>query len=166
MPRKEKLNMEANVNLIRRCISGEIGVCEAAREAGVGHKSIRTVANEEIAEKIEQIHTGNPDAHPLFHSDRGFQYANRTFHHKLERAGITQGMSRVAKCIDNAPMEGFRGILKRERYYGRRFTSKQELIRMITNYINYYNNRRVQRSLGALPPFEKHNLFLNLFLAL
>ena len=23
----------------------------------------------------------NPDAHPLFHSDRGFQYTNRTFHH-------------------------------------------------------------------------------------
>ena len=25
-------------------------------------------------------------------------------------------MSRVAKCIDNGPMEGFWGILKRERY--------------------------------------------------
>jgi len=38
----------------------------------------------------------NPDAHPLFHSDRGFQYTNRTFHYKLEKAGITQSMSRVA----------------------------------------------------------------------
>ena len=60
----------------------------------------------------------NPDAHPLFHSDRGFQYTNRTFHHKLEQAGMTQSMSRVAHCIDNGPMEGFWGILKRERYYG------------------------------------------------
>ena len=68
----------------------------------------------------------NPDAHPLFHSDRGFQYTNRTFHHKLEKAGMTQSMSRVAKCIDNGPMEGFWGILKRERYYGRRFTGKKE----------------------------------------
>lgn len=24
----------------------------------------------------------NPDSHPLFHSDRGFQYTNRTFHSK------------------------------------------------------------------------------------
>ena len=46
----------------------------------------------------------NPDAHPLFHSDRGFQYTNRTFHHKLEKAGMKQSMSRVAKCIDNGPM--------------------------------------------------------------
>ena len=29
----------------------------------------------------------------------------------------------MAKCIDNGPMEGFWGILKRERYYGKRFTS-------------------------------------------
>lgn len=32
----------------------------------------------------------NPDAHPLFHSDRGFQYTNRTFHQMLEDAGMMQ----------------------------------------------------------------------------
>ena len=101
----------------------------------------------------------NPDAHPLFHSDRGYQYTNRTFHHKLEAAGMTQSMSRVAHCIDNGPMEGFWGILKRERYYGRRFNSKQELIHMIEGYIHYYNTRRVQRRLGILTPMEKHDLY-------
>lgn len=102
----------------------------------------------------------NPDAHPLFHSDRGFQYTNRTFHHKLEKAGMMQSMSRVAHCIDNGPMEGFWGILKRERYYGRRFTGKQELILMIERYIHYYNTRRVQRNLGILTPLEKHNRYI------
>ena len=102
----------------------------------------------------------NPDAHPLFHSDRGFQYTNRTFHHKLEQAGVTQSMSRVAHCIDNGPMEGFWGILKRERYYGRKFTSKDELIHMIRSYITYYNTRRVQRNLGVLTPMEKYQLYL------
>ena len=102
----------------------------------------------------------NPDAKPIFHSDRAFQYTSRAFHHKLEKAGMTQSMSRVAKCIDNGPMEGFWGILKRERYYGKRFTSKQELIQMIINYISYYNNQRVQRNLGVLTPLEKHHLSL------
>lgn len=37
----------------------------------------------------------NPDAHPLFHSDKGFQYTNRAFHLKLEKTGMTQSMSRV-----------------------------------------------------------------------
>ena len=102
----------------------------------------------------------NPDAHPLFHSDRGFQYTNRSFHHKLEEVGMTQSMSRVAMCIDNGPMEGFWGILKRERYYGKRFTSKKELVEMIENYIHYYNNHRVQRNLGILTPMEKHSLYV------
>ena len=55
-------------------------------------------------------------------------------------------------------MEGFRGILKRERYYGKRFTSKQELVRMIQDYIYYYNTQRVQRNLGVVTPIEKYQM--------
>ena len=73
---------------------------------------------------------------------------------------MKQSMSRVAKCIDNGPMEGFWGILKRERYYGKRFTSREELVEMIETYIWYYNNERLQRNLGVLTPAEKHNLYL------
>ena len=102
----------------------------------------------------------NPDAHPLFHSDRGFQYTNRIFHAKLEAAGMIQSMSRVAKCIDNGPMEGFWGILKRERYYGKRFTDRETLVMMIEEYISYYNNKHLQRNLGVLTPMEKHKAYL------
>lgn len=102
----------------------------------------------------------NPGATPLCHSDRGFQYTNRIFHTKLEAAGMTQSMSRVAKCIDNGPMEGFWGILKRERYYGRRFTDRDSLVKMIEDYILYYNTRRLQRNLGILTPMEKHEQYL------
>ena len=116
--------------------------------------------NSLVFKTFDKAVRANPDAHPLFHSDRGFQYTNRVFHHKLAQAGMTQSMSRVAHCIDNGPMEGFWGILKRERYYGRRFTSKHELVQMIQQYIHYYNTRRVQRNLGVLTPMEKHALCL------
>ena len=102
----------------------------------------------------------NPGATPLCHSDRGFQYTNRKFHDKLKAAGMTQSMSRVARCIDNGPMEGFWGILKRERYYGNRFTDRNSLVKMIEDYIEYYNTRRLQRKLGVLTPFEKHEQYL------
>ena len=69
-------------------------------------------------------------------------------------------MSRVAKCIDNGPMEGFWGILKRERYYGKRFTDKGSLVKMIEDYIEYYNNRRLQRKLGVMTPIEKYEQYL------
>ncbi len=101
----------------------------------------------------------NPDAHPLVPQRQRVQYTNRAFHHKIVQAGMTQSMSRVAHCIDNGPMEGFWGILKRERYYGRRFTSKRELVQMIQQYIRIINTRRVQRNLGVLTPMEKHVTF-------
>lgn len=101
----------------------------------------------------------NPDVHPLFHSDRGFQYTNRNFFSKLESAGMTQSMSRVARCIDNGPMEGFWGILKRERYYGKRFTDRETLVKMIESYIDYYNTKRLQRNLGILTPIEKYQQY-------
>ena len=107
-----------------------------------------------VHETLDQALAANPDAHPLFHSDRGFQYTTRVFHDKLAAAGMTQSMSRVGKCIDNGPMEGFWGILKRERYYGRKFTSREQLDRMIREYIAYYNFSRLQRRLGVHTPME------------
>lgn len=89
-----------------------------------------------VYDTFDAAAAANPDAHPLFHSDRGFQYTNRVFFSKLEKAGMTQSMSRIAKCIDNGPMEGFWGILKRERYYGRRFIDRVTLVQMIENYID------------------------------
>lgn len=113
-----------------------------------------------VFDTFDSATEANPEARPLFHSDRGYQYTNRTFHSKLERAGMIQSMSRVARCIDNGPMEGFWGIIKRERYYGKRFTSRETIVEMIENYIEYYNNKRLQRNLGVLTPMEKHEMYL------
>ena len=101
-----------------------------------------------------------PDAHPLFHSDRGFQYTSKQFHQMLEDHGMVQSMSRVGKCIDNGPMEGFWGILKRERYYKCTFSSRMSIVDMVEQYIEYYNNKRYQRSLGVLTPIEKYTKYL------
>ena len=60
-----------------------------------------------VHETLDRALAANPDAHPLFHSDRGFQYTTRVFHDKLAAAGMTQSMSQVGKCIDNGPMEGY-----------------------------------------------------------
>ena len=97
-----------------------------------------------------------PDAHPLFHSDRGFQYTSKQFSARLKKHHMKQSMSRVAHCIDNGPMEGFWGILKREMYYGKRFTSKVDLINTIEFYVHYYNTERIQRNLHLMTPVECH----------
>lgn len=109
---------------------------------------------------LDKALIAEPEAHPFFHSDRGFQYTNRTFHKKLMNAGMIQSMSRVGKCLDNGPMEGFWGILKRERYYNKKFVSRESIIEMIDEYINYYNTKRLQRNLGVLTPQMKHDHYL------
>lgn len=57
-------------------------------------------------------------------------------------------------------MEGFGGILKWECYYGKKFTNRNELVKIIADYTEYYNNNRLQRNLGVLTSMEKHETYL------
>lgn len=99
-----------------------------------------------------------PDAHPLFHSDRGFQYTSKVFKSKLDKQGMQQSMSRVGRCIDNGPMEGFWGILKCEMYYLNQFATYDELVAAIEAFIYYYNHQRRQHKLNCLPPATYRSL--------
>lgn len=113
--------------------------------------------NELVFDTFEQAVSSNPDAHPLFHSDRGYQYTNRQFKGMLDNIGAIQSMSRPGRCIDNGPMEGFWGIIKSEMYYLQKFHTFEELQPAIDEYIQFYNMRRLQKKLKGLTPFEYRN---------
>lgn len=93
-------------------------------------------------------------ATPLLHSDRGYQYTSPTFKRKMEKAEIVQSMSRVGRCIDNGPMEGFWGTLKCEKYYLNKYSTFEELKKDIDEYIQFYNTERLQKRLNGLSPLE------------
>lgn len=107
----------------------------SVRKIYVAYRSGDDNNNLLVFDKLDDAVRDNSDAHPLFHSDIGFRYTN------------------------NSPMECFGGILKRERYYGRRFTDKESLVAMIEEYICYYNNkrssihhvRRILTNIGIVP---------------
>ena len=109
-----------------------------------------------VFETFDEAVRANPEAHPLFHSDRGFQYTSKNFHAKLVAANMRQSMSRVGRCIDNGPMEGFWGILKSEMYYLRKYTSRDDLSLAIEHYLYFYNNNRYQQRLRCMTPMEFH----------
>lgn len=113
-----------------------------------------------VMDTFDEAVRWEPEAHPLFHSDRGFQYTSTQFHTLLKDHHMKQSMSRVAHCIDNGPMEGLWGILKREMYYGHRYKSRDELVQGIKGYIDYYNNQRLQRKLNVMSPMAFHELGL------
>lgn len=82
--------------------------------------------NELVFKNFNDAHSKYPEAKPIFHSDRGYQYTTKTFKTMLDNAGMTQSMSRVAMCIDSGPMEAFLGMLKSEMYYIRKFHTFEE----------------------------------------
>lgn len=117
---------------------------------------IKQYNNPLVFDTFDKAVATNPGATPLLHSDRGYQYTSKAFRRRILAAGMTQSMSRVARCIDNGPMEGFWGLMKREMYYGKKYKTKEELMLAIEKYIEYYTNKRVQRNLGVLTPLEFH----------
>ena len=112
-----------------------------------------------VMDTFDEAVCQEPDAHPLVHSDRGFQYTSAQFYTRLKKHHMKQSMSRVAHYIDNGPMEGFWGILKREMYYKQRFNNRSSLITAIANYIDYYNNQRLQRKLHVMTPMKYHEQY-------
>lgn len=69
-------------------------------------------------------------------------------------------MSRVGRCIDNGPMEGFWGILKSEMYYLQKFHTYEQLEKAIDEYIEFYNTKRIQKRPKGMVPlkYRSHTL--------
>ena len=89
----------------------------------------------------------------MHHSDRGSQYCSQEYRNLLGQFGLQASMSGKGNCFDNAPMESFWGTLKQELVHHRHYSSRQEAMRDITEYIEiFYNRQRRQAKLGYLAP--------------
>lgn len=120
----------------------------------VGHAISRCNNNSLVFTTFDRAIAANPEAKPLLHSDRGFQYTSKVFQCKLSEQGMTQSMSRVGHCIDNGPTEGFWGIVKAEMYNLKKFSSEEELRTAIEEFIRYYNEGRYRARFGFKSPLE------------
>lgn len=96
----------------------------------------------------------NPDAKPIFHSDRGFQYTSKVFQRKLKEHQMEQSMSRVGHCIDNGPTEGFWGILKTEMYQMYEIADEHSLRIAIREYMKFYSEERPQNRYQCKTPLQ------------
>lgn len=90
----------------------------------------------------------------IFHSDQGWQYQMKKYQHRLKAKRILQSMSRKGNCLDNAVMENFFGHIKSELLYLKDFSSIEQFKSELTDYLDYYNNRRIKSKLGGLSPVQ------------
>lgn len=88
------------------------------------------------------------------HSDQGFQYTSQAYFALTQEYGITPSMSRRGNCYDNAMAENFFSILKAECIYRHKPKTISEARQLIDEYIDFYNNERIQTK-TSLTPLEK-----------
>ena len=91
----------------------------------------------------------------LNHSDRGVQYASRSYRGRLRAHAMEASMSRKGSCLDNAVVESFFGTLKTELVHPAQFQTHEQARRAIYEYIEvFYNRRRLHSALDYMSPEE------------
>lgn len=92
-------------------------------------------------------------ADTIIHSDQGSHYTSVKFIQLLKDSELRQSMSRRANCWDNAPQESFFGHMKDEIDVSG-CTNCDEILTVIRDWTDYYNNDRYQWDLAKLSPRE------------
>jgi len=105
-----------------------------------------------------EIDARQPTTNLIHHSDRGAQYTSDDFRDQLAKHNIECSMSRNGNCYDNAVVESFFGVLKRERVHRTRYRTRDEARADIFDYIEvFYNRKRRHSYLGDISPVEYEN---------
>lgn len=124
----------------------------------IAYKTSNHNDNPLVLDTMKQILDDVKPETTLIHSDRGSQYTSHAFNKIVEDNELIHSMSRVSKCIDNGPMEGFWGILKVEMFQLDTFDTADYLDQKIKEYIEFFNNERVTLNMGLAIPTEEEIL--------
>jgi transposase InsO family protein/transposase-like protein len=97
---------------------------------------------------------------PVVHSDRGAHYRWPGWLTRIADAKLVRSMSRKGCSPDNSACEGFFGRLKVEMFYSRQWlsTTIEEFVTALDDYISWYNDVRIKRSLGFRSPAEHRGI--------
>ncbi|WP_144473336.1 IS3 family transposase [Bacillus pumilus] len=96
----------------------------------------------------------------VLHSDQGSVYTSYAYQKEIKEKSITMSMSRKGMPADNAPIEPFHSSLKTEGFYLHHLTNTTTAIveKTVREYIDYYNNIRIQLKLNNQSPKEFRQL--------
>lgn len=89
---------------------------------------------------------------PVIRTDNGPQFMAAKFEERCRELGMIHKRIPVRTPNMNAHIEAFHSILEEECYSCNEFLNFREAYEIISQYIEYYNNRRIHGSLGYLTP--------------
>ena len=94
----------------------------------------------------------------ILHSDLGSQYTSQSFEKFLNSREIRHSFSRKGNPYDNACIESFHSVLKKEEIYLHTYQDSQEARRAIFEYIEgWYNRKRIHSAIGYMTPQQKED---------
>ena len=100
---------------------------------------------------------------PIIHSDRGVHYCCPGWIDRMEKNGFIRSMSKKGCSPDNSACDGVFGRIKNEMFYNADWSGVNisEFIGILNDYLYWYNEKRIKKSLGYLSPIEyRHRLGL------
>ena len=90
----------------------------------------------------------------LLHSDQGNQYTSAGYCALLREYNVIQSMSRAGTPRDNAVMESFFGRFKDVLRFQFSYWQKDDLTKVVSDAIHYFNAVRPVRKLNGKPPVQ------------
>jgi putative transposase len=91
----------------------------------------------------------------IHHSDQDRLYSSTAYRHLMSYYGIVPSMSRKGNYLDNACVESFFGLLKREKVGGMRFRNRDQAHQELFKWIEvHYNRVRRHTTLGGVSPVQ------------
>lgn len=107
------------------------------------------------------INQQQPQEGLIHHSDRGSQYAATDYQAILRSHNITTSMSRKGNCYDNACIESFHSVIKKELIFHERYQTREEAKRSIFNYImTFYNYKRIHSAINYMTPLQYEKMYI------
>lgn len=91
----------------------------------------------------------------VIRSDNGSQFIATNVREYLEMLGVEQEFTHVATPEENAHIESYHGILKRDVFDRFEYHTFGEIEQILKRYVEFYNNRRIHGLLGKITPNEK-----------
>jgi transposase InsO family protein len=96
-----------------------------------------------VIDTLNEAITKTKDLNGLvLHSDQGSQYLSTEYKIICESNGIVISHSRKGNPLDNAVIESFHSILKKETLYNNDITSLKEYIKIVHEWMTFYNTKR------------------------
>jgi len=93
----------------------------------------------------------------VIRSDNGSQFIAIKVREYLGLIGVQQEFTHVATPEENAHVEAYHGILKKEVFTRFDYRNFGEIEQILKRYVEFYNNGRLHGLLGRITPMEKWN---------